>query len=422
MCECVYRFTPGGRAVGLTVAPFELLTIFDIITLLLLVKTKSKSGWLVNTDSLVLFLMLYFVIGTVSTIVNLQYLSDYIYGAIILFRYLSVYLIIRNNGLEIPKTLTIFVVANIIAFLIEVIGGFTIDFRNGLFGFHYTGGMFPLLLVILSSIFIYNSIQKKKYWGIPLIFSLSELAFLLMEAKAEIVMYGLWVLLILLFSFRRNINSIVKKVLLIIIVAMLLVNAWNIIYVFNPKWVNLKDVNIVDSIQHRLDSQSMLSRKNSYEYVSKNEIKDSYQYLFGIGIGTALPPYNVRWIMQLSNGGANVPSVFHRSLIFRKYGINIKMYSFFASGYSCLRIETGFFGILVIFVILIICFYRSISILKYGVSMQSKILGSVGIWQIANFAYRIYNSNIVIEYLPMIVTFALFGFVSREYFTQKLRC
>jgi hypothetical protein len=422
LCECVYRFAIGGRAVGLANAPFELLHIFDILSIALLCTYVKRHRLIKVKDKFVGLLYLYIILGTFSAIINQSSFSDYLNGVLSTIRYLSIYLLVRDSlNFPLPKLIVPFVVLSITAFIIEVFGGFNVDFRNGLFGFQYTGGMYPLLLAIISSVYLYQFLYThKKIRHFVATVIMSEISFILMEAKAEVLIYVAWLMVILLIYKIRNTSSFLKKIGSMIFFVIILYFAWKLLPAYNQKWENVISTNPLDAIIARIHVGYVNRMKSISEIITSNEVTNNYQRYFGIGFGSAQPPFNFRWIMQSGNNNIGMTFSMGQSYIFNIYSRYYPLVlPYFSSSYACIETESGIVGIILLYTLIALCLYRAIIILRIGMTPRARIFGAVGIWQCLNFAYRTYVSNILVEYLPMAITFLILGLVSSEYYKLK---
>lgn len=409
MMETIYRL------VRYENTPFETYYIFDFLGIIFLILMFREYFRDFLSDALLMLFAALFFFGTASAIINRSNVLDYLHAVKISVRYLGLYLFFANRKFEMPKWGRYFLYASFAAFVVEVALAVNVDFRNGLFGYEYTGELLPTLIVVWSVGSLIAFVEKKGYAKIFLFhFAVVEVMLILMEAKAEVMTYAFWCAIILLL--KRNRGGEVKKVLAVVAVIAALLAAWNILLTVYPGFRGFMGDSIQSAIQQRLRSKSS-KNGGMRELFIENEISYIWQRVLGLGMGTSFPPRYVRWIM---NTGLDASGLFHIvqfSALFTKYPT---AYQFFNCALNILILDVGYLGTVLFYVMLAVFAYRAAYICRYGVRFVSAA-GAVGIWQVMMLLYRTINGNIFPQHLPMVVVFMICGVTSYEYRQLKSR-
>lgn len=403
MMETIYRLEryPG--------TPFETYYIFDILGLIFtgLMFREYYRDFL--SDKLLVLLFAFLTFGTVSSIVNVSSGMDWMNAVKLGVRYLGLYLFFGHTRFELPKWGRYFLYASLAAFALEVALGVNVDFRNGLFGYEYTGELFPTLLVIWSAGCLIAVMEQKgrmKYFLIQLV--LVELMLILMEAKTEVIVYAAWCFAVLVV--KRSRPGDLKKIVMAAIVVAGLFLAWNMLLRFYPNFLSYLGNGVADAIQKRINSKV---KKNGgmLELFQANEISYGWQWYLGIGMGASLPPRYVRWVMNTGLDASGLFNIIQFSDIYTKYPM---AYQFYNCALNSLRLDLGYVGTVLFYAMIAAAAYRALYICRYGEHFSSTV-GAVGMWGIITMVYRTVNANILPQHLPMAVQFALFGTVFYEY-------
>lgn len=409
MMETVYRLV---RYEG---TPFETYYIFDILGLIFMAQMFRDYFRDFLSDVLLVLLMALVFVGTVSAIINRSNGLDYLHGVKISVRYLGLYLFWGNQKFELPKWSRYFLYASFIAFAAEAALGVNVDFRNGLFGYEYTGELFPMLIVVWSVGSLIAFIEKKGYARKFLLqFVLVELMLILMEAKAEVMTYAFWCAIILLV--KRSRGGEVKKVIAVLAVIAALLAAWNALLMVYPDFRGFMGDSVQSAIAQRLRSKSS-KNGGMLDLFLENEISYVWQRFIGLGMGNAFPPRYVRWIMNTGLDASGLFNIIQFSALYTKYPT---AYQFFNCALNILIMDVGYLGTVLFYAMLSVFAYRAVYICRYGERFVSAA-GAVGIWQIMMLLYRTINGNIFPQHLPMAVVFMICGVVSYEYRQLKNR-
>ncbi|MBQ2886783.1 MAG: hypothetical protein IJE43_23960 [Alphaproteobacteria bacterium] len=405
MMEAIYRFVRYEKT------PFETYFIFDILGIIFLFIMLKKLIQTGLRDGAVICLLLICAVGTFSTVINSGNFVDYLSALRIVIRYLGIYLYFCTNKFEVPSWGKWFIYASFIAFAVEVLLDVNVDFRNGLFGYEYTGGLFSLLLVIWSAGSLIQCINgKKRMMDFGVKFVITEICLIMMESKAEIILYGLWVVIIFVIYRSRSQKGQVRRLMGAMVAALGLSAVWSVFVSYFSKFTSLSGSNIFDAIALRLQRSEMM-QESSFTLLSDYFVEYDWQKIFGVGMGTSIPPRYFYWIINTGKDADELFNILKFSEIFDSHRL---YYKFFASGYNVLRLDIGYLGTAIFFVMLILIALRAIKICRAGKSEFTSIVGVIGVWQVISLVFRVVNNNIIVQHLPMALSFALFGIIYFE--------
>ena len=403
MMETIYRL------VRYEMTPFETYYIFDVLSLILTFemfwKYVNRKIW---KDKIYLVFSILLMFGTASFLMNLSNGFDYLNGMILAIKYTGIYLFFSNNYYSPHKQLKLFFIVSIIAFAVEVGMRVNVDFRNGLFGYEYTGGLFSLLLVSWSSICLINALYKNgKWFGFILSFVVSEICLILMDSKAEVIMYGMWVAGSFALVREKGTNG--RKLLGLVASIGGMVTVWTIYTAKVTKFTHLVGTNIITALLYRLAGTNAI-KYEVYSAIVSKELECWWQRCFGAGLGSAIPPRYVTWVFDVGKRASELFNIPKYSTIFDKY-FSTRYYNMFGTSINYIRYDLGYIGIILLVILDILLMWRIIRVIRQK-EILNRIIGIIALWQLISINFRIVNNNFIVQQLPMAISFAIFGIVA----------
>lgn len=412
LVELIYRIVRFDRT------PYRILYISDILCFVffieMCVKGKIKASNMIN-----LVIIALFVFGTLSSIFNLRDIFDYIHGVMLIIRIWGLYLYSSTTRVTIPRWTKYILEISIVAFILETVSGFNVDFRNGIFGYEYVGGLFQLILVVwLSKAIVANfrSMGRDYLWVKA---GIVELIFALREAKVECLLLILWIgVLIFVVKKKQSIKFFLYPILIVAIGIV----GWRMIPVFSPKWAyvfnNWSFLEIIAGGISRMFSDSLTMPLGTF---LKEENFSIFRYIFGIGFGAAQPPAYYRFLFIEISGLSGFPKSIWLSSLITKYYYNWSETMIFYRGMYDVIIDLGILGAISFVFILINYAYKAFKLCRCK-NENSIILGAIGIWEIFYVFYRMMGYNIIVVPLAMMVFGVLLGMIEFQYRAECKKC
>lgn len=403
--ELIYRIVRFDRT------PFRILYISDIMCLIFLIEMicKGKIKTQIRNNILIIALL---IIGSISSLINLRDPFDYVHGLMLVLRPWGLFLLTSTTQMRMPKWSKHIYGLSIVAFLLETLGRYNVDFRNGIFGYEYIGGLFQLVLVVWLSKAVVANFRRNRDKFLWIKIGAVELIFALREAKMECILLVVWLLILTVISRKKN-N--VKSVLYPILILIVGVVGWNLIPIISPKWAyvfqnwSFADIAYGGLTRMFYDSQTM-----PLQSFLKEENFSAFNYLFGVGFGAAQPPAYYRFIYLAISGLTGFPSSIWLSSLITKYYYSFSESLVFYRGIYDLIIDMGYFGLTVFVVIAGNYLYKSVKLCQCK-NEYSNVIGTVGVWAVLYMAYRMMQYNILVVPLAMMVYGLLLGMIEYQY-------
>jgi hypothetical protein len=240
---------------------------------------------------------------------------------------------------------------------------------------------------------------------------LTELVFLLMEAKTEMLILPIWFMLLIALTKLNQKEPIITKFTLSLFVVLIAIICWSLLPTFQPSWVFLRNESMFNTVSNRFNI-SVNSTARYINAVKSMNVQNYWQNIIGIGMGSSLPPEKENLIFMSGLALDNFEHIFQFSKIYQKYQTPLSVF-------SCLLIDCGVLGAILYLVILWSLFKSARFLLKNHKNYFQVTIGAIGVWQSIILLYRSYAGNILIYYLPIAVTSVIFGVIKYE--CSKLR-
>ena len=397
------------RIVRLNATPYRILYVPDILCFLFFIE-MSKRIKFKQANNIILLITI--VTGTLAAIFNLRNFDDYIHGIMLVIRIWGLYLYSSTISINLPKWTKWVFPVSMVAFFVETAGGFNVDFRNGIFGYEYIGGLFQLLLIIWLSKATVKDLRKKGKNYLWLKVIIVEIIFALREAKVECLLLVVWIFILVLLLRKRLTIKVVMYPILIVAVGII---GWNMIPVISPKWAYVFDnwsffEIAYGGVLRMFYDTSTLSLS---EFLQEEKFS-TLNYIFGIGFGAAQPPAYYRFCFLDISGLNGMPDSMWMSSLITKYYNSFSASLVFYRGIYDVIIDLGITGVLAFCSILINCIFKSYKLCR-SKDEDSNVIGAVGIWSAVYIFYRMMGYNIVVVPLAMMVFGVLFGMIEYRY-------
>lgn len=325
-------------------------------------------------------------------------------GFVMLIRYFSAYLIACEVDYDFYKLFKFLYPICILLILIECVLGFHVDSRNGFFGV-YGSGACMLFIGIRFGIILSQYINKeKRFIAFSIEYIFIMIVMLLTENKAMMVVFNVAVLLALI-VYK---NKWARRIGMFVLISIGLLVGMRLITMMYPKFGVLFTY---DGIYNYLlgNSNGMKFQYGrfeagliAFEFFCNTPLKR----IFGVGLGTAFPPENIYHI--LNEHGSATYNYILESLGTRQ--------GYYLSGFSCILLEMGIIGVLVLFLLVASQYILSIKMLR-----GNSILKEYGMVLLciacANTYYMIYG-NAFTFVNQMVLSLLIMGICKRKYFKE----
>ena len=403
MMETIYRFVRYERT------PFETYYIFDALCIIFSMEMFVKYGIeTIRRDVGIIVYSILLLFGGISFLANRSSFYDFLNGTLLIIKYLGMYLYFSHNGFRTSRLLKYFFVLSMIAFSIEVGLKINVDFRNGLFGYEYTGGLFSLLLASWSAVSLIYVLYKKKKWIVFLAcFVVSELCLILMDSKAEIILYGVWVFSSFLLLKQKGTHG--RKILGVVASIGGIATIWTIYTAKVTKFTHLEGTSIFGAIKYRLSGTNTI-KNDSFSAIVLNEKLSWWKRTIGAGLGSAIPPRYVNWVLKNGKRASELFNIPKYSAVFEKY-FSTRYYNMFGVSINYIRYDIGYLGIIILIILDAILIYRIVRVIRME-KIQNRIIGIIALWQFISINFRIINNNFIVQQLPMAISYVIFGMVT----------
>lgn len=397
--------------------PMEIKYVIDIISSLLLFKiiVNIKRYKLILKDPVFVLIIISIISSIVLFIIHnegFKDLIDFINGFRIYYRCIPIYLVLSIEEFDFKVEYYLYYIFNIIAFAFETFRHMHQDNRTGLFGASGTSAfsIFVLIMLVISLVQYLN--KKKSLRGMLFILFITIMYFVISENKA----------FIFLTLFLVGISSIIasgrirKKLTILIstiLIALIGINILNTLFPGFTDMFNLSTMgnSISSYLLNNNNSSFEMGRIEAASYVAEIELDTEEKKLFGIGIGSALPPEN--WYLSTDNKARGRKIIdFQESKLYSKYGGKI---GYYLTSFGVLYIESGIVGILVLLFIYSIIIRRCIYIIKNSNNIYQSIIGFIGIFTMISIIFPVLYGGALLSREFMVLLFIIIGSVTYTY-------
>lgn len=392
--------------------PMEIKYVVDIILSLLLFKiiVNIKKYKLILKDPLFTLIMISIIFNLALFTIYNEGFDDLINGFRIYYRCIPIYLVLSIDEFDFKIEYYLYYIINIIAFVFETYIRMHQDNRTGLFGAAGTSAfaIFVLIMLVISLVKYLN--KKKSLRGMLFILFITIMYFVISENKAFI-----FITIFLVASNAIVASGIIrKKVTILISTIVIALIGMNILIALFPNFRDMFNPNTMeDSISSYLlnnnNSNFEMGRIEAISYLTEIELNTEGKKLFGIGLGSALPPENWYWDNK-SNGRKIID--FQESQLYSKYG---EKSAYYLTSVGVLFIETGIVGILVLIFIYSIVVRRCSYIIKNSNNIYQSIIGFIGIFTVISIIFPILYGGALLNREFMVLLFIIIGNVTYTY-------
>lgn len=410
MLSLVYDYL--WRKTGLDI-PLELKLVIDIISLILLFKIVMKPDKYIKIlkDKIILLSLIFISLSFIISMANSVSFSNYITSLRIYIRFLPTYIILSNEGGKNSKIdLMILIMVNLLLIPIQAMQHWADDVA-GVFGI--SGGQYLFLFTVIIYSIAYTLYLNKKisFMVISFITTIIFVIYGLGEIKVAFFIIPIILIVINILNSR----NLFKKINIVLILFLMMYIGVNIVIKVSPnfqyffEYGSIKQ-NIINYTMRTNDSRFYLGRFENVIYTDKHILTDYNTKLLGKGIGAAMP--NETWYYELDSvsKGRSIRT-FESTEMFKSYG---PYFGYHLSGINVMWIETGYIGLTIYCLVMIIGSYRSIMLIKKSKDIRHKCLGNASIGYLVAWIPLMFYYNYLIDRNSIIMLVMLFGLVNFE--------
>lgn len=401
------------------------LNFINVVLIVLLIKILFSRLFSCKRykDPILFIYLLFIVVFSVVSLLNGTDIINVIGVDFIYIRVIPIYLIVAYNNKFFSKF-------DIVLFLIQcaiptpiLLWKYSVDDFGGIFGV-YGVTPFSLITIFLFGIVIGYYINEKisfsKFIFLNFVF---YLFWILGEVKFAILMVPILEIILLLIknkNVQHRIKNLYKKIKALVFIPLISVAGFFVFLFFNEKWKDrIARVGLMDYIVYYATSATNHSEMSKFEVIiySFNNILTSIpKKLFGLGIGSAMPPETCLFEFRDQLLGRNNEYIsFYATELYNQYSYKLGYHN---TGFGTVFLESGILGILCFAIIFSIIAFKAWKLIKSKNAFHS-IVGYGGlifiIYLIPIFVY--YNFIVRIRMYATIMI--LFGIITRYYRLEK---
>lgn len=370
--------------------------ISDIITILLLVILVVKSNWKIKKITPLVFILLLFIINTISFILDFSSPFLFLWGfrniyRFFLFFYCCTKILEYEDIFKIFNILEKILIINFIICVFEYfMRGIDYDFLGGLFGNGVEGGNAPLnilMIIVCSYSLILYFYKKKSLYEVGIISIFCFFIAIVAEMKIFFFEYIILFGYAVLFT-KKNIRTLLFTIV-IIIVGIFAIGIYEKLYSNNMDFLSLSFIEDY-AFKRTYGGATDINRLSAISIINERIFKDNFKYKWiGLGLGNA----------ETSSFS------FLNSNFYNLYGERIK-YNWFSHAF--MYVESGYLGLL--------CYTSFfIKILIDSIKKNNILYKLSGIISIISIIMIIYNNTLRVESMG----YTLFTLLAIPYIKER---
>lgn len=379
------------------------LIIIIALSMKALVNIKKYKNIL--KDPVFLLMILFMLFNLINILYRKISLADLVSGIFTYILLLIFYIITSNNDInfECMYKIIFWVQGPIVIFQSYIYKDQ--DHRSGFFGLYgITFAMIFLSLYIYYKFIKYLNKQEKLV-NIIIVILYTFSIFIISEAKMAFFIIPCC----LAFIFIINKGNIVKKLVMSIFIAFIILLSMNLIIKAFPSFKDImfNKEGLVDYAVNQKPGAYKFTRFENLKLTNDILLPYKGDKLLGVGIGSALRDKQLVYDRFSKGRGFRITKVSEYAREYESWGYTL-------TSLNVLYLEGGYIGIIIISICLVIMFFRGIRLLKISKSDDDRALGISYSCIIITFIGISWYTNLLYSTNFMVLFWSISGFVLRK--------